>query len=233
MSQLDLLRRLTGRRREPSERAESRRLLGRIARGGARFERLVLTSNRRVMASVTDRGKTLRMSQRLAEAPDAVLEAVGRAFASRSAAARAVARTEIREYLAAQVDIQPGRTRRRTTRPAESDQAHIERLVREFDRVNLVHFRGRLPRVTLRLCGRMKRRNGHFSSDPLEIAVSRRLCEAGAAGEAERTLRHEMIHLWQWIEGKKPGHGPDFRRWAERLDIHPRATRPVRWAKSA
>jgi hypothetical protein len=36
-----------------------------------------------------------------------------------------------------------------------------------------------------------------------------------------------MIHLWQYVEGHKPGHGRDFRRWAVRLGVHPRATRAV------
>src|SRR5690606_8265322 len=113
------------------------------------------------------------------------------------------------------------------------DLPHLQRLQGEFDRVNREFFGGRLPRVPLRLSGRMRRRNGHFCSDPLEIAISRTLCHAGAEGEAERTLRHEMIHLWQWMEGKKPGHGADFRRWARRLDIHPRATRTVVWEGQA
>jgi predicted SprT family Zn-dependent metalloprotease len=79
----------------------------------------------------------------------------------------------------------------------------------------------------------MRRRNGHFSSDPLEIAIARSLCLEAMAGEAERTLRHEMIHLWQWKNGVKVGHGKEFRRWAERLEIHPRATRSVCWLSGA
>jgi predicted SprT family Zn-dependent metalloprotease len=75
----------------------------------------------------------------------------------------------------------------------------------------------------------MRRRNGHFSIEPLEIVISRRLCDAAADGEAERTLRHEMIHLWQHVQGDRPDHGAEFRRWAVRLDVHPRATRDVEW----
>ncbi len=83
--------------------------------------------------------------------------------------------------------------------------------------------------MPLFLSGRMRSRNGHFSSHPLEIVVSRRLCTHAEAGEAERTLRHEMIHLWQHVQGKKPDHGTEFRAWARRLDVHPRATRRVTW----
>jgi hypothetical protein len=79
----------------------------------------------------------------------------------------------------------------------------------------------------------MRRRNGHFSSDPLEIAISRQLCLRAVDGEAMRTLRHEMIHLWQWAEKRPMGHGPEFRAWARLLDIHPRATRTVCWLAPA
>jgi len=75
----------------------------------------------------------------------------------------------------------------------------------------------------------MRSRNGHFSRAPLEIVISRRLCEHAVPGEAEMTLRHEMIHLWQHVVGLKPDHGGTFRWWARRLDVHPRARRPVRW----
>jgi hypothetical protein len=44
-------------------------------------------------------------------------------------------------------------------------------------------------------------------------------------------MRHEMIHLWQYIEGAPVDHGPAFRRMAHRLDVHPRATRPVKWKR--
>jgi len=65
--------------------------------------------------------------------------------------------------------------------------------------------------------------------NPVEIVISRSLCRNATTGEAEKTLRHEMIHLWQHEQGRTPGHGRDFRRWAERLGIHPRATRAVSW----
>ena len=113
------------------------------------------------------------------------------------------------------------------------DRPHLERLQEEFDRVNAAFFAGALPRVPLYLSGRMRRRNGHFTADPLEIVISRRLCHHAEDGEAASTLRHEMIHLWQHEQGHKPGHGRDFRRWAEKLGVHPRATRDVSWSCDA
>lgn len=224
-----LLREIAGK----AAAAQDDPLLREVAAGGARFESVVFTRNRRVMASVADGGRTLRLHRAFAEAPADVLAALGRLFAPRSTpAARARARTRIRGYLAAALPPPPPAAppRARALRPRSDDLPHLARLRAEFDAVNARYFAGELPAVPIRLSGRMRRRNGHFSSDPLEIAIARTLCERGAPGESERTLRHEMIHLWQWREGRRPGHGSDFRRWARRLGIHPRATRTVAWA---
>lgn len=165
-------------------------------------------------------------------APSEVIEALATLFFAKSASRRARARSEVGAFLKEAVPPAPARSgpiRRRPTRSQPGDKARMERLRAEFAHVNHAYFGGRLPEVPLRLSSRMSRRNGHFMTEPLEIAISRTLCDRGAAGEAERTLRHEMIHLWQWAEGRKPGHGRDFRRWADRLGIHPRATRTVSW----
>lgn len=157
---------------------------------------------------------------------------MGTLFSRAPAAKRRHAREQVRIYLASigplvSATAEPVRRRRPSANP--TDRPHLERLQAEFTAVNDAFFGARLPQVPIRLSGRMKRRNGHFMADPLEIAISRELCHRAVPGEAERTLRHEMIHLWQWAEGRKPGHGADFRRWAKRLDIHPRATRTVCW----
>lgn len=99
----------------------------------------------------------------------------------------------------------------------------------EFARVNRDFFADALPAVPLFLSGRMRRRNGHFVVDPPQIVIAGRLCTHALPGEAERTLRHEMIHLWQHASGQRVGHGRDFRVWAVRLEIVPRATREVCW----
>lgn len=212
-------------------------LLGAVAAGGARFERVVFTQNRRVMASATEGGRTLRLHESFRGAPAEVLHALGELFSSRSPGRRGAARSVVRAYLAANPSPpassaagSSARAKSRSSPPRAGDPAYLARLQGEFDAVNEAYFGGTLPCVPIRLSGRMRRRNGHFSIEPLEIAISRTLCSRGAEGEAERTMRHEMIHLWQWSEGRKPGHGMDFRRWARRLDIHPRATRTVCWA---
>lgn len=233
----DFLRALFG-RSTPADRTPSieEAIIEDVRRGGGRIERVVLTRNRRVMASVTDRGRTLRLHEIFVQAPPHVRTALGILFSRSPASARTRARTEIRAFLESVGPLAPTSrskpARRRISRPLPADRIHIARLEEEFTSVNEAFFGGRLPEVPIRLSGRMSRRNGHFMADPLEIAISRALCHRAVPGEAERTLRHEMIHLWQWVEGRKPGHGKDFRRWAARLDIHPRATRTVCWLEA-
>ncbi len=218
-----ILKRLFGRGDVPEEP-----FLRAVHEGGARFRRVVFTRNRRVMISVGDGGETLRVSDLFREAPPEVLRAIGSLYARGSSAGRDEARARIRHFLQASTpSAAPPPPGKRRSRAGDADT--LERLRAEFDRVNQERFDGRLPRVPIHLSGRMRRRNGHFSVSPLEIVISRRLCSEAAAGEAERTLRHEMIHLWQHLEGRRPGHGADFRRWAVRLDVHPRATRDVVW----
>jgi hypothetical protein len=202
-----------------------------IARGAwSGYRRVVFTQNRRIMASVGDRGMTLRLNAAFARAEERVIHAVGVLFSTRSARLRDEARETVRRFIHAIPPAPAGegaRPKRRRVHPL--DRPLLERLRAEFERVNRESFRGRLPAVPLFLSRHMRRRNGHFSSHPLEIVISRRLCTHGAPGEAEHTLRHEMIHLWQYVEGLPVDHGPAFRRMAKKLDVHPRATRRVQW----
>jgi hypothetical protein len=201
-----------------------------ITRVAPQFQALVFTRNRRVMASVAERGRALRLNVAFAAAPDDVLVAVGRLFTARDARTRNRAREAVRRFIAG-IPGEGTPARARVRRVAPVDAAHIARLQAEFDRVNEAHFGGELPRVPLYLSGQMRRRNGHFCASPLEIVISRRLCTHAAPDESEATMRHEMIHLWQHVQGAKPDHGGEFRAWARRLDVHPRATRPVKWLK--
>jgi hypothetical protein len=190
----------------------------------------VFTRNQRIMASVGDRGRELRLNEAFATAPRQVLEAVGRLFSARDSRTRGRAKAAVREFIAT-IPLENAAVRRRPRRRQvlPGDEPYLERLRDEFRRINVSHFGGGLPEVPLYLSGQMRRRNGHFCSHPLEIVISRTLCTHAHHGEAEHTLRHEMIHLWQHVEGNKPDHGPEFRAWARRLDVHPRATRRVAW----
>jgi predicted SprT family Zn-dependent metalloprotease len=194
------------------------------------FRKVVFTRNRRIMASVGDRGRELRLNEGFAAAPREVLVAVARLFSARDARTRSRAKAAVREFIAT-IPLENAAVRRRprTRQVLAGDEPHLEALRQEFRRINAAHFDGQLPEVPLYLSGQMRRRNGHFCSHPLEIVISRALCTHAHDGEAMHTLRHEMIHLWQHASGKKPDHGPEFRAWARRLDVHPRATRRVSW----
>ncbi|HEX8359568.1 MAG TPA: SprT-like domain-containing protein [Longimicrobium sp.] len=206
-------------------------VLGIVRRAGAPWERVLFTSNRRIMASVANRGRDLRLNEAFAAAPREVLAALAELFSAKSARKRAQAKGTVRRFIAQIPPAPDAAPKPRPRRTAAGDRAQIARMQAEFDRVNLERFAGSLPRVPIHLSGRMKRRNGHFSPNPLEIVISRRLCTKGAPGEAEHTMRHEMIHLWQHVEGLPVDHGAAFRKMARRLDVHPRATRRVEWTE--
>jgi len=213
----------------PPELTGQARVADVIRRAGGEWERVVLTRNRRIMASVARGGRDLRLHESFAGAPEAVLLAVNDLFASRSRRRRAAARSTVREFIRTLPPAEPSRPRERRRAGSPSDERHLTRLQAEFDRVNQLHFQGSLPNVPIHLSRRMRSRNGHFSSRPVEIVINRRLCSHGAPGEAEHTMRHEMVHLWQHATGRPVDHGTDFRRMARLLDVHPRATRSVRW----
>jgi hypothetical protein len=215
---------------DPAEARDAVAVLAEVRRGGGAYRKVVFTTNRRIMASVAERGRTLRLHESFAGAPPKVLHAVARLFSAKSESARSAARQVVNEFLAARAPA-PTATRRREREVEPGDHSHLERLRGEFDRVNQAHFGGLLPAVPLYLSGRMLSRNGHFSRQPLEIVISRRLCTEACAGEAEHTLRHEMIHLWQHVVGLAPDHGLAFRWWARLLGVRPRARRPVRWQR--
>lgn len=213
----------------PAGRTEAQTLAV-IAGVTTQFRKVVYTRNRRIMASAAERGTALRLNVAFAQAPEDVLVAVARLFTGRDARTRARAKAMVREFIRGiPADGAAPRRRPRARQVEPGDERHLERLRDEFRRVNAQTFGGSLPEVPLFLSGNMRRRNGHFCSHPLEIVISRRLCTHAAPGESEQTLRHEMIHLWQHVEGRKPDHGAEFRAWARRLDVHPRATRRVTW----
>jgi hypothetical protein len=217
--------------RDPGARSPAE-VLAVLRRHGAPYQRLTLTNNRRRMMSV-DRDRTqIRMHASFASADEAVLAAVAVLYTPGAPPRkRNAAKQAVRAFInAIPLDRTVARPLRRRAHPR--DRVHLERMQAVFDEVNRASFAGKLPRVPIHLSRKMRRRNGHFSSRPLEIVISWRLCTHGAPGEAEETMRHEMIHLWQYVEGLPVDHGPVFRRAARRLNVHPRATRPVKWKGS-
>lgn len=63
----------------------------------------------------------------------------------------------------------------------------------------------------------------------IELALSRDLFLPGNEVHLRDTLLHEMAHIEAWLEHEHGGHGPVWKRIAQRVGCEPRAstTRPL------
>jgi hypothetical protein len=211
---------------------EVERLGRRLADQGLRpVARLRVTENRTVMVSLS-RKRVLSVHRGFAAAPDGVLQAIVR-FVSPGATRdmRKIAQREILSYHAsAGPAVQP--PQRRCERPLPGDAEAIAKLDVLFSDYNGRHFLGALPRVPIRLSGRMRTRLGHLSladdGRPTEITISRRHLAEHGWDEVGQTLLHEMVHLWQCATGQRVDHGPAFRARARQAGVAASARRWVR-----
>jgi predicted SprT family Zn-dependent metalloprotease len=216
--------------RLPEEELLSRRLaaLGLRDLAGVR-----VNDNRAVMVSLSRR-RVLSIHRGYARASDRVLKAVVR-FLSPSTS-RALRRAAQHEILAFRAELHaegPPQRRRQGDRPRPGDGAHTDRLAQLFREANAAHFGGTLPELPIRLSGRMKSRLGqlclsHETGEPFEITVSRRHVERHGWVEVADTLLHEMVHLWQHVQGHPVDHGSAFRAKAREVGVEPAARRSVR-----
>jgi len=218
--------------RLPEEELLARRLaaLGLRDLAGVR-----VTDNRTVMVSLSKR-RVLSIHRGYAQASDRVLKAIVR-YLSRGApkGLRRAAQHEILSFRAELHADGPPRRRRAADRPRPGDPVHTDRLALLFREVNAAHFGGVLPELPVRLSGRMKSRLGqlcvsHETGEPFEITVSRRHVEQHGWAEVADTLLHEMVHLWQHVQGHPVDHGPLFRAKAREVGVVPAARRSVRRA---
>lgn len=190
-----------------------------------------LTENRSVMVSFSPRGE-LRLHRAYAAAPDHVLRAIVQ-FASPGVRrpARLAAQRVILSY---DIGPQPERRRQRRHDAAQpGDLAKSERLAGMFADLNRRHFDGALPELPVRLSGRMRTRLGQLCLDPatlapFEITLSRRHIDRHGWAEAQHTLLHEMVHLWQCENNYPVDHGPIFRSKAREVGVMPSARRSLR-----
>ena len=195
--------------------------------------RLRVTDNRTVMVSLSKRD-VLSVHRGFAQAPDRVLKAVVR-FVSRGTpkAMRRAAEHEILSFRAEAHAPGPPRRRRAVDRPRPGDLEKAERLARLFGGHNARYFGGELPELPIRLSGRMRSRLGqlcmrHDTGEPYEITISRRHLERHGWTETTHTLLHEMVHLWQHVNGQRVDHGPRFRAKALELGVVSSARRAIR-----
>lgn len=209
-----------------ARRAQSAMLLHRLhALGLHSVDAITLMRTRRVMVSLM--GRTLRIHEGYASAPEPVLRAVVTFVTARTRAARLTARDVI---LAHPVDRPPAQRRAEVARPGDSSL--LARLADAHAELNATHFDGTLSRIPVRLSGRMKTRLGHYSpagedGPSAEIVLSRRHLRRDGWSEGMHTLLHEMVHQWQDETARPLDHGPAFRRKAKEVGVLPRARRPV------
>jgi len=209
-----------------ARRAQSATLLHRLHTLGLHtVDTITLMRTRRTMVSLM--GRTLRIHEGYATAPEPVLRAVVTFATARTRAARLAARDVI---LAHPVDRPAAQRREEPVRPG--DAPLLARLADAHAELNAQHFGGSLTRIPVRLSGRMKTRLGHFSpagEDAVgsEIVLSRRHLRRDGWAEALHTLLHEMVHQWQDETARPLDHGPAFRRKAREVGVLPRARRPV------
>lgn len=225
-------------------------LHGLRARGATRLQRVRLRSNRTVLWSLTDGGRTLNLHRAYAAAPPAVLDAFallagggrrGSPEVRRAAlrvrnwppaleAIRDLRGEEVSAALAVAQGEAPGPSVAGSgcvARPGERD-----RIVDLYRRLNHERFEGCLPpEVPLRLSGRMRRRLGHMRPGTgegeirvvVEIALNHDLLAPGNELLLVDTLLHEMAHAADWLLNGRAGHGRSWKLWALRVGCHPTA----------
>ncbi len=206
-------------------RARTAVLFSRLQDLGLRgVDALVLMRTRTVMVSLI--GRTLRVNEGYAEAPESILRAIVAFATARTKVARSAARDHILTY---EIDRPPAPRRVEPARPG--DLALIAQLSESHRQLNAQHFGGALTALPIRLSGRMATRLGHF--DPgskhvaSEIVMSRKHVVKHGWREAVHTLLHEMVHQWQHETGAPLDHGPGFRKKAKEVGITPAARRDV------
>ncbi len=116
-------------------------------------------------------------------------------------------------------------------RATEADA--VVRLEAAFAALNARHFGGALPALPVRVSGRLRRRLGQITIEratgrPLGITIARRHVAQHAWREVEETLLHEMVHLWQCVNGHRVDHGRAFRAKAREVGVTAAARRTVR-----
>jgi len=206
-------------------RARTAVLYSRLEDFGLRgVDGLVLMRTRTVMVSLI--GRTLRIHEDYAEAPESVLRAIVAFAVARTKHERVAAREVI---LAHDVDRAPPQRRREPPRPG--DLSLIAQLTEAHRDLNARWFAGALSTIPIGLSGRMATRLGHF--DPgsrhttAEIVMSRTHVIKHGWREAMHTLLHEMVHQWQQETGRSVDHGAAFRDKCREVGITPAARRDV------
>lgn len=206
-------------------RARTAVLFSRLEDLGLRgVDALVLMRTRTVMVSLI--GRTLRIHEGYAEAPESVMRAIVAFATARNKAERTTAREAILAF-----DVERGPSVRRQEPARPGDVAMIAQLMEAHRELNAKWFAGTLSVIPLRLSGKMATRLGHYDPGSRhmspEIVMSRTHIARHGWREAMHTLLHEMVHQWQHETGQPVDHGTAFRQKARDVGIAPAAKRDV------
>jgi len=205
-------------------------MLARLRRRGAAIRRIRYRENRSVLLSLSRDGRTLNSHVCFRNAPPKVVDAIALFLRSRRGSPAYVRALEtIRGWEGVRRGLERARRARPRRRTALSPPSHGDRLARLFDRFNRQRFRGRLPRIPLRISRRMTRSLGTISygtgrdRSVTEIAISADLFLPANQAVFEDTVLHEMAHAEAWLVHGHRGHGRAWREIAERVGCTPRA----------
>ncbi|MEP6779899.1 MAG: SprT-like domain-containing protein, partial [Gemmatimonadaceae bacterium] len=188
------------------------------------IEKLVLMRTRTVMVSLI--GRTLRVHEGYADAPEEVLRAIVTFATARNKGVRVSARDAILAH-----DVERAPAVRRAEPARGGDAALITALMTAHNELNAQWFDGKLTSLQIHLSGRMATRLGHFDPGskltPSEIVMSRKHIVRHGWKEALHTLLHEMVHQWQHETGRPVDHHGAFRKKCREVGIAPSARRDV------
>ena len=93
-----------------------------------------------------------------------------------------------------------------------------------WNQLNTVCWQGALPPCALVMSNRMRRALGAATAgDPHVITLNVPVLAQGDDFLFLGVLAHEMVHTWQYAQGRRGGHGPDFRREMLRIGIDERS----------
>jgi hypothetical protein len=207
------------------------RVLAALRARASRIRTIRYRMNRTVLLSVSRDGRTLNTHECFRDAPGRVVDAIATFVSAprRSVEYRRALET-IRAWDGAARGLERARRARPARRPPGRGAPETARLRVMFDRYNRHRFGGRLPAIPLRISRRMTRSLGTISyletggrRTVREIAISADLMLRGNEEVLRDTLLHEMAHAEAWLRHGHQGHGPIWRRVAERVGCVPLA----------
>ena len=102
-----------------------------------------------------------------------------------------------------------------------------ELIYETFDKLNKQYFRAELPYVRILWCdsfgnGEWFKQFGDFSALPGKrpiIRLSKKLCDEPE--KIAKTLYHEMVHFWLYINKKPWGHTREFKKKLKEFKVSP------------